>query len=518
METLPKPVRAIPLEPTSPTQGADDWPDPSSEILGTTEQPPAFPLEVLGHSWAYWISRAAESVAAPSDYLATALLVSAGSLIGNARRVSPWTGWEEPPVLWATLVGEPSSHKSPALDTVLSLIGDLEREGLEGYSESLRQYEADKVYAAQQRESWEAEVKKASEINVPSPMLPKSAIEPERPERYRVRVSDATTEALVRVAAKQEKGLLQVRDELAGWLGSFDRYTAGKGADRAYYLEAFGARMYVSDRVGNVGGPLVVPRNAISILGTIQPERLKSTLLRGVEDGLASRFFLVFPAQTRRQRPVRLVDQVAATNWLRRLRDLRLTPPSGADEESTPKTIRLSPDAANRFERWWQGNGTMEVIGKLAAWRGKGDGWVLRLALVLEYLWWSGKGQSDAEPEFVSVRAVQYAIDLFESYFWPMAIRCFGPSGFGSGYAAASSLASYLSTKGLKQVNLREIYKSRRVAGIRGAATAQQAAQILCAMHWLRPAPTREGPTRGRKTLDYDVNPGIAFLEPGAGQ
>ena len=144
-----------------------------------------------------------------------------------------------------------------------------------------------------------------------------------------------------------------------------------------------------------------------------------------------------------------------------------------------------------------------------------------RLALVLEYLWWSGTrsdSEPEPEPEFVSSRAIQAAVYMFEGYFWPMAIRCYGPAGFGPGYAAAVPLARDLVAKNPIQINLRDIYKSRCVVGIRNGAAAQEAAQILCAMNWLRRSPTRQGPTRGRTTLDYAVNPRIALSDQWAVQ
>jgi hypothetical protein len=62
---------------------------------------------------------------------------------------------------------------------------------------------------------------------------------------------------LQRILAEQPRGLLYVRDELAGWLGSFNRY-GGNGADRAFFLECWNGGIYSNDRVR---GPMAVPRN-----------------------------------------------------------------------------------------------------------------------------------------------------------------------------------------------------------------------------------------------------------------
>jgi len=56
--------------------------------------------------------------------------------------------------------------------------------------------------------------------------------------RPRVITMGTPTEALQRLLADNPRGLLHVRDELAGWLGSFDRY-GGNGADRSFYLECW---------------------------------------------------------------------------------------------------------------------------------------------------------------------------------------------------------------------------------------------------------------------------------------
>ena len=50
------------------------------------------------------------------------LIGGAGVLIGNARWGSPWAGWEEPPIVWISSVGYPSSGKSPGLDAIRDLI------------------------------------------------------------------------------------------------------------------------------------------------------------------------------------------------------------------------------------------------------------------------------------------------------------------------------------------------------------------------------------------------------------
>lgn len=45
------------------------------------------------------------------------------------------------------------------------------------------------------------------------------------------------------------RGLLLVRDELAGWIGGMNLYSRGDGNDRAFWLQAHGGRPWTPDRV-----------------------------------------------------------------------------------------------------------------------------------------------------------------------------------------------------------------------------------------------------------------------------
>src|SRR5688500_20122127 len=109
--------------------------------------PPALALEVFGPAWAGWLADAAEGAGAPTDYVAGPLLAAAAALIGNARRVSPWPGWVEPPVLWVVCVGASSSGKSPGADPVFDLLRTLELELAAGFEAELRTWEARRLAA-----------------------------------------------------------------------------------------------------------------------------------------------------------------------------------------------------------------------------------------------------------------------------------------------------------------------------------------------------------------------------------
>jgi len=71
---------------------------------------------------------------------------------------------------------------------------------------------------------------------------------------------------------EQPGGLINFCDELAGLVGSFDRYS-GRGGDRAFWLELYGGRPIASIEAGIDRHPYM----AVSVLGTIQSDRLSTS-------------------------------------------------------------------------------------------------------------------------------------------------------------------------------------------------------------------------------------------------
>jgi len=70
--------------------------------------------------------------------------------------------------------------------------------------------------------------------------------QPEPPVLRRLRISDTTCEAVANILQHNQRGLLLARDELSGWLTSFNQYKRGRGSDEASWLSAF-CRIAVSN-------------------------------------------------------------------------------------------------------------------------------------------------------------------------------------------------------------------------------------------------------------------------------
>lgn len=476
----------------------DDWPEPDMSVLNPEPLRPSFPYELLGPSWGQWTKDAAEAVSAPVDYVGISLLATAASLIGTSRCASPWEGWKEPAILWTALIGSPSSNKSPAMDPVLDLVRELEQDYQPDHEDALRQWETDKLSAKLAREKWEQESKTAMKEGVPISHMPEAAEAPIKPERTRLKVSDVTPEALGMLLAGQPKGTLFYRDELAGWLGNMDKY-GGKGGERAFWLEAYGGRSYTVERVKHDGKPIQIDHLAVSMLGGIQPDRFESLMKAGDDDGLTARFLYVWPKRIPPKRPERLPSRGMALRAFRKLAALTLM-------EGDPVTLMLSSDAADLFQNWREQHAENEPEGRYASWWGKCPGMVLRLALILQHLWWSAE-EDHASLEQISFNALDSSLRLMEEYFKPMAQLSYYGNAESPEMAHAANLAREIIKRKPKTINAREIYRDWHVPGLGDAESVHAAAEVLVEADWLRPNASSSGPQGGRRRGDYVISP-----------
>ena len=55
-------------------------------------------------------------------------------------------------------------------------------------------------------------------------------------------MGDTTPEKVGTLLRDNPKGLLLYREEMAGWIGSFGRYSSSGSSERAMWVEAYGGR------------------------------------------------------------------------------------------------------------------------------------------------------------------------------------------------------------------------------------------------------------------------------------
>ena len=347
--------------------------------------------------------------------------------------------------------------------------------------------------------------------------LPKTALEPPRPVKPCLMVIDATMESLGPLLVAQPKGILERREELAGWISGFDRYS-GSSNERNFWIEAYNGGPHSVHRTKFDGDSLDIKYLSISIEGSMQPDKLGTLLLEGIDDGLTARFLFAWPDKVEFDAPSDEPDRDVALNALRLLRDLKMT----IDEDNkTPtfKTVRFNEAAQKRLLQWRKveyPKSEKGLSGKPLSWHGKLPGVVLRLSLVLTYLRWAIDPKGGREPpNEIPMTRVSDAIKLVEEYFMPMASRVFGDAQLQEEERNAKALARKIKERktGTKigkriMVNSRKI-QQQHINGMKAQAV-HAALNELVAAGWLRQIKDERDGT-GRRREDYEVNP-MVFL------
>jgi hypothetical protein len=431
-------------------------------------------------------------------------------MLGNVRWATAGANWSEPPILWAGLVGGPSSSKSPSIDAAFSLVRYIEERMGQGFEMERLKYSTAKEAAEAQREAWKERVRAAVKAGDMAPVMPASAEPPAEPICPRIRVADATIEKLGALAAALPRGLLLVRDELAGWLGAFDRYGGG-GSDRAFAIEMYGGRSYVVDRMKSPE-PLHIRHLSIGVLGGVQPDKLPA-IIAGPDDGLAARFLWSWPDGLPGFSLSReLSSDAPAQEAFAMLADLLM----GTDDFGypEPKRLRLTSDAEDVLEEFaremaWRAH---QASGLFSGALGKARGHAMRLANIIEHLWWCGE-TGGPELEVISRQAVVAAVRLLDGYFIPMAERVFGDASIPAAERNAMALARYLRAGQVKEFNARNL--RREIGGtLRDPTPMDVACTALVEAGLIRPRFERAGHTSGKPAKNYEVNPAVLGEHP----
>jgi hypothetical protein len=229
---------------------------------------PAFSLHTLPPVLANYVRTQSRVIGCDTSALAMATLAAVSGALDHQFRLKMMRhgDWHASPRLWVLLVGDPSVKKSPIINAATGELDRIQAAALAKYEKHKKLY----VGAGGDPETFDQE----------------------HPPPPRFVAYDATIEKVGIILARQGRGILMKRDEVAGWIGAMEKYTSGRGsaADRAFWLVAYDGGPYSVHRVTR--SDLLIPNLSISIIGGIQPARLAE--LRGLtSDGLLQRFLPV---------------------------------------------------------------------------------------------------------------------------------------------------------------------------------------------------------------------------------
>jgi hypothetical protein len=298
------------------------------------------------------------------------------------------------------------------------------------------------------------------------------------------------------------KGLLIVRDELAGWLLGMNAYN---DAARPFWIEAYGGRPYRVERQKHPE-PIKIPRLAVAVTGTTQPSKL-AEMFRDPDDGLLGRFVWAWPEPL----PFRRGRASPATAWageaLDKLRMLDLTSGPGPDDPPRPVIVPLSDAAAGMMEVFGQDmqRRQQEAGGLMQSAYGKARGLALRLSLVLAMLRWCARPGMEAPPAEIGEDVFGAACDLVADYLMPMGERVFGDAAATQTERNAATLARWIVRTKAAEVHIRKLLREVRLPGLTDAETVRSACAVLVEAGWLTPPPP--GGFQARARAAYAVNP-----------
>ena len=319
-----------------------------------------FPVECIPEPGRKLIRDVAESINVDASFPAAAYLSVCAGLIGANRKVQIKKGWQEPSIIWAAIIGRPSSGKTPAIEAIMRPLITIEKKKLEAFDIELKYSEAPTINGK------------------------KDASQHTKPICRRIVVSDITVEALCLRLKENPQGLILHRDELGGWISSFNQYKKN-GADETQFLSIWSGKAVRVDRKTDeqflyIGNP------NLSIVGGIQPGILLRKL-RGehLDNGLAQRLLYAFPDDRVRVWTDAVIDD-GIIQQVQVIYEQLLN--LANDNKAENQVVKLSDDAQTIFRDYYNTlaveidiakDVTAEALGKL-------PGYLARIALVLHEL------------------------------------------------------------------------------------------------------------------------------------
>jgi hypothetical protein len=415
-----------------------------------------FPVDSLPEPIRSFTAAAAKAIGCDPSYVALPLLVALASAIGHTQRLELKRGWTVPAILWGAIVGESGTAKSPPFKLVMRPVRERQRKALHCHNEAMQEHEAELARWEKQMTTW-----KRSKSNTDDPPA-----KPEVPQAERFIVQDTTVEALAPILLANPRGLLLACDELAGWVGSFDRY-AGKGkagADVAKWLSMFNGESIIVDRKTGNSRTVYVPHAAVSVVGGIQPGTLRRALgTEHKDDGLLARLLLTSPPRKAKHWTEADIDPKKEEELARlfdRLYDLKSN--ESETGETLPVLVRLDENAKRTWIGYYNAHAGEQVNldGDLAAAWSKLEEYAARIALVVHFIRWAANDPTLTAGDTVDDASMSAGINLVK-WFKGEATRVYAMLGESDTERDNRRLLEWIERKG-GTVTAREVQQGCR--------------------------------------------------------
>lgn len=465
--------------------------------LPKREKASEFPVTIFPKRAREFLELASKGLQTKPDLLGIHVLVALGAAIGNSRQIMAKDDWFQKANLYACLIARPGSNKSRAQELAIEPIEDLQIEAYQEYKKQLKEYEIERDIYEIEYNSWKKE-------NRPIEERPE---EPEMPLQPHYFLNDATTERLIQILEYNHRGVIFVFDELNAWLQSMGQYKNGKGVDKELYLSLWSSRTIKIDRVKENGVSINVPKPFVSVSGNLPPDELPKMVTSDGDtgEGFIDRVLFSYPEEEKFNYLSREgVPQWVKDNYRDIIRKLySLSPDSHEEGYMKPATVRLSDEAWDLFEAWY--NQQIDEMNRddfpnrlIGVWR-KMENQLLRLTLIMHQLRFvEGEAPSEFEVDEVSMAC---GLELVE-YFKVHARKVYGQLGRSPADQRALDAVEWIKKKGGK-VKKRDI-QMNGVAGCKKASEVDELFQELEDYGFGVVVRERQG--RGRPTVYFCLN------------
>ena len=411
--------------------------------------PVSFPFEAIPIGLRDFIANRARIIGADPCAIAWSCISACSAAIDGRIRLQlkRHDNWSVPPSIWVALIGAPSTKKTPIVDIAWAPLLKIQGRELGHHQYAVAEWKS---------------LPKEERARIPEPTIVRRLVS-----------HDATVEALQDILSRQDRGIGVLRDELAGWIGSMEKYAPGKGgaADRAFWLQSYNGGSHVVDRI--MRGTMPINNLQTVICGGIQPDRLRQ-FNDLTDDGLWQRFVPIIVGQA----SMGLDEHTDGGDIYGGIIDNLLRVPSSARIFLCDEAHEIRQDVQERVFSLEQsevlGNRFVGFCGKLAGLWG-------RITLVLHLI---------AEPGSHIVRAetADAARTLLFRSVLPNAARVYtAMGGAGANVEATQSIAGYILTKRLARIVVSDLTKNVRACRHRTLDEVRKLLSPLEAGGWVVP-------------------------------
>jgi len=474
---------------TDAKPAATTKPDPKPVDLWGKFEPPDLPRGLLPPLIEAFAFTMGDQMGADAAGIAMACLCVCGAAISDSIKVKVkrHADWYESARIWVSVVGAPSTKKTPILNAAARPLCAIDSRMLSDWIHAVNRFNA---------------------------LAPEDKKGKSPPPQKRLRIEDVTIEAAQVVLEGSTEGILCLQDELSGFFGSMDKYSGGKGAsaDRAFWLKSYNGGQYAINRVGR--GTSLLDNLSVSLLGGIQPEPIRKIAAEAQDDGLLQRMLPIIlkTAVMGKDEPVPDVGRRYSEliQYLNRLK------PSGCCSMGTLEFDDAGQAIRTRQEERHLSLMSSETVSrKLASHIGKYDGIYARLCVIwhcIKHCTVDPTDNFDAGqplPSKIDAATAQEVADFMEQFLLPHAVAFyFGTLGLSDNHDRLCAIASYILAHQLDKISNRDVQRGDRAMRGLEDKDIRPLFEQLEAMGWLGRVPN----ARPSMQPIWQVNPMVHAL------